>query len=101
MVHRRPSLQLYDHRYIITSDRALLREAWPSAVLDASPELYFQNARDVHKKINVLLWVGREEPKDWGWISGKRKGWLYPLRRGGRAGRAAGPEGTVCVEISA
>lgn len=35
---------------------------------------------DLRHKINTLLWVGPEYPKDLDWIAANRKEWLYPCR---------------------
>jgi hypothetical protein len=77
---------LFANRYNVLYDNALYYAAWKcmgqlAAALDIDPHYYFRNARDVHKKINVLLWVGPEEPKDWDWVGRERKEWRYPLRR--------------------
>ncbi len=42
---------------------------------------YSDAAMDVKKKINILFWVGSEEPKNFEWINNNRKEWLYPLKR--------------------
>jgi hypothetical protein len=35
----------------------------------------------VRRKLNLLLWVGPEAPKDFTQIAAERKEWLYPLKR--------------------
>lgn len=42
---------------------------------------YAGQAAGVRRKINILLWVGPEQPKDWDAIRRERQEWLYPLRR--------------------
>jgi hypothetical protein len=42
---------------------------------------YASTAADVYRKVNTVLWVGPEEPKDWDWIAEERREWLYTLRR--------------------
>jgi glycogen debranching enzyme len=49
--------------------------------IDHDPAFYAQHAADVRRKINTLLWVGAEEPKDWTAIAQERKEWLYTLKR--------------------
>jgi hypothetical protein len=77
---------LFANRYNVLYDNALYYAAWKcmgqlAQALARDREFYFQNARDVRKKMNMLLWVGPEEPKDWEWIHRERKEWLYPLSR--------------------
>ena len=38
------------------------------------------NSTSVRVKINTLLWVGPEAPKDWDWVRRERQEWRYPLR---------------------
>jgi hypothetical protein len=52
-----------------------------AATLQLSANVYFQTAEDIRQKINTLLWVGPEAPKDWDWIQDQRKEWLYPIKR--------------------
>ncbi|MBM7551515.1 amylo-alpha-1,6-glucosidase [Thalassobacillus pellis] len=77
---------LFANRYNVLFDNVLYYAAWESMgkmadALGLGGEFYFENAKDVHKKINTLLWVGPEEPNDYDWISTERKEWLYPLKR--------------------
>ena len=46
---------------------------------DAAP--YAEQAADVRRKVNLVLWVGPEQPKDWDAISRERQEWLYTLKR--------------------
>jgi glycogen debranching enzyme len=77
---------LFANRYNTLYSNVLYYAAWRcmghlAAALDRDPAPYFHSARDVHKKINMLLWVGRESPKDWIWLQQERKEWIYPLKR--------------------
>jgi glycogen debranching enzyme len=77
---------LFSNRYNVLFDNALYYAAWKAmgqmaAVLDLAADDYFRNAEDVRGKINILLWVGPEAPKDWDWIRRERQEWLYPLHR--------------------
>lgn len=49
-------------------------------VLGQDAQGYLQRAEDIRFKINTLLWVGPEVPKDLGWVENHRKEWLYPIR---------------------
>lgn len=44
-----------------------------AAALGKDPKFFSNNAADVHRKINSLLWVGPEEPTDDDWIHQARK----------------------------
>jgi glycogen debranching enzyme len=77
---------LFSNRYNVLFDNALYYTAWKAMGqmaqalgLDAGD--YFRNAEDVRSKINTLLWVGPEAPKDWEWVRRERQEWLYPLKR--------------------
>lgn len=77
---------LFANRYNVLYDNVLYYAAWQAmaAMADAlgRPSAFYRdNAADVRKKINVVLWVGSEEPKDYAWIAGERREWLYTLRR--------------------
>ncbi len=77
---------LFANRYNILFDNVLYYAAWKcmglmAAALDLPADSYFQTAEDVRRKVNTLLWVGPEEPKDWAWIKSRRQEWLYPLQR--------------------
>ena len=77
---------LFGNRYNVLFDNVLYYAAW-KCMSEMARELgyeyafYESNAKDVHKKINVLLWVGPEEPNDYEWVSNERKEWLYPMKR--------------------
>lgn len=77
---------LFANRYNSLYANALYYAAWQcmgqmAEALHMPAEFYFDNAADVKKKLNVLLWVGPEEPKDYRWVANNRKEWLYPLKR--------------------
>ena len=77
---------LLANRYNVLYDNVLYYAAWRAMALLAeglgmSAEGYAASARDVRRKLNVLLWVGAESPKDWRAIALERKEWLYPLKR--------------------
>jgi glycogen debranching enzyme len=77
---------LFANRYNVLFDNVLYYAAWKAmAVLaealgeDGAP--FAQAARETRRKLNILLWVGPEVPKDWAQVARERKEWLYPLRR--------------------
>jgi glycogen debranching enzyme len=77
---------LFGNRYNVLFDNVLYYAAWKCMGIMAKEmgvphEYYLENARDVHQKINVLLWVGPEEPNDYNWVANERKEWLYPMKR--------------------
>ena len=77
---------LFNNRYNVLFDNVLYYAAWKcmgqmARALGKPAAVYFDNARDVYKKVNLVLWVGPEEPKDWGWIGENRKEWTYTLKR--------------------
>jgi len=77
---------LFANRYNVLYDNVLYFAAWycmghMAAALEKDPDIYLNNAADVRRKINSLLWVGPEEPTDYDWIRAERKEWLYPRRR--------------------
>jgi hypothetical protein len=79
---------LFANRYNVLYDNVLYFTAWQcmghmAAALDKDADAggYFDNAADVRRKINSVLWVGPEEPTDYDWIRRERKEWLYPRRR--------------------
>ncbi|NUK30261.1 glycogen debranching protein [Parageobacillus sp. VR-IP] len=77
---------LFGNRYNVLFDNVLYYAVWTCMAhlaneLGYNSDFYMNHAKDVHKKINVLLWVGPEEPKDYEWIANERKEWLYPLKR--------------------
>ncbi|QSO51571.1 hypothetical protein JZ785_22625 [Alicyclobacillus curvatus] len=77
---------LFANRYNVLFDNALYFAAWKcmaqmAAVLNKPFDFYLDQASDVHRKLNQLLWVGPEEPRDWDYVERVRREWLYPLRR--------------------
>src|SRR5215207_7369297 len=73
---------LFANRYNVLYDNVLYFAAWQclgkmAVVLGKTADTYFNNATDVRRKINALLWVGPEEPTDFDWIRQERKEWLY------------------------
>lgn len=77
---------LLANRYNVLFDNVLYYAVWQcmaqmADVLDKNADFYAENAADVKRKINILLWVGAEEPKDWERIAQERKEWLYTLKR--------------------
>jgi glycogen debranching enzyme len=77
---------LFSNRYNVLSDNVLYYAAWKAmghlaAALGQAAEAYFETAADIRQKINTLLWVGPEEPKDWDRLRHERQEWLYPLKR--------------------
>jgi glycogen debranching enzyme len=77
---------LFANRYNVLYDNVLYAACWQAMAelaeaLGSSETTYRANAQDVHQKVNTVLWVGSESPKDWLWIAGRRREWLYTLRR--------------------
>ncbi|HET7628123.1 MAG TPA: glycoside hydrolase 100 family protein [Bacillales bacterium] len=77
---------LFANRYNVLFDNVLYFAVWNAMgkmgkALGVDVSKYFAKAEDVRKKINVLLWVGPEEPNDYAWVANERKEWLYPLKR--------------------
>jgi GH15 family glucan-1,4-alpha-glucosidase len=77
---------LFANRYNGLYANVLYFAAWQAmghlaTALDLDAALFFHNAQDVRQKINVVLWIGPEAPKDWDWIKHERKEWLYTLKR--------------------
>lgn len=77
---------LFANRYNTLYANVLWAGVWHSmarlaAALGHPSAMYDEQAADVRRKINTLLWVGPEKPKDWARIGQERKEWLYPLKR--------------------
>ncbi len=77
---------LFSNHYNVLYDNVLYFAAWKAMgqmaqAIDLPADTYFTTAEDVRKKINTLLWVGPEAPKDWACIRAERKEWLYPMQR--------------------
>ncbi|WP_205527775.1 amylo-alpha-1,6-glucosidase [Listeria costaricensis] len=77
---------LFANRYNVLLDNVLYYAAWKimgqlAQSLGFEALDYFQKSEDVYRKINVLLWVGQEEPNDYEEIGSLCREWLYPLKR--------------------
>lgn len=77
---------LFVNRYNVLYDNVLYAAAWKAMAILAEAtgqpsNEYRRAAEDVSRKVNTVLWVGPEEPKDWEWIAQERREWLYTLRR--------------------
>jgi glycogen debranching enzyme len=77
---------LLANRYNVLYDNVLYYAVWKcmghlATALNRPAQNYFDSAQDVRRKINVVLWVGAESPKDWTWIGHERKEWTYTLKR--------------------
>jgi glycogen debranching enzyme len=76
---------LFPNRYNSLYPNALYAGVWQamaqmSAALGEPSEWYETTAQATRWKINQLLWVGPEAPKDWQWIDKHRREWLFPVR---------------------
>lgn len=77
---------LFANRYNVLYPNVLYYAAWQcmahmAEALGRDAELFQHTAQDVRRKINTLLWIGREEPKDWNRLKHERKEWFYVLKR--------------------
>jgi len=77
---------LFANRYNTLYANVLYYAVWRSmaqlaAALGEPSAFYAEQAADVRRKINLLLWVGPEQPKDWDAIRRERQEWLYTLKR--------------------
>lgn len=77
---------LFPNRYNVLFDNVLYYAAWKAmghmaAALAQPAEGFFDTALEVRRKINTLLWIGPQAPKDWDWLRHERQEWLYPLKR--------------------
>jgi glycogen debranching enzyme len=77
---------LFANRYNTLYANVLYYAVWNSmaqlaGALGEPSEEYAAQAVDVRRKINLVLWVGPEQPKDWDAISRERQEWLYTLKR--------------------
>jgi glycogen debranching enzyme len=77
---------LFSNRYNVLFDNVLYYAVWKgmgqlAGALNLPADEYFRTADDIRYKLNTLLWVGPESPKDWHWIQHTRQEWLYPLQR--------------------
>ncbi len=77
---------LFANRYNTLYANVLWAAVWQSmgqlaAALGEPDDFYTEQAADVRRKINTLLWIGPEQPKDWAAIDRERQEWLYTLKR--------------------
>lgn len=77
---------LFANRYNSLYANVLYFAAWRAmghlaSALGRDARPFWDAAADVRHKINVVLWVGSDVPKDWEWIKRERKEWLYTLKR--------------------
>ncbi len=77
---------LFGNRYNVLYDNILYYACWRAfaemaAALNKPAETYETQALDVYMKLDAVLWVGPEAPKDWAWLARERKEWVYTLRR--------------------
>ena len=77
---------LFANRYNVLYDNVLYYACWRAlaemaAALGKAADGYKRQALDVYVKLNALLWIGPEAPKDWAWLAQERKEWVYTLRR--------------------
>jgi len=77
---------LFANRYNTLYANVLWAAIWQSmgqlaAALGEPDAFYTEQAADVRRKINTLLWIGPEQPKDWAAIDRERQEWLYTLKR--------------------
>lgn len=77
---------LFSNHYNVLYDNVLYFAVWKAMgqmaeALGLPGENYTAAAEDIRRKVNTLLWVGPEAPKDWEWIKRERKEWLYPIQR--------------------
>jgi glycogen debranching enzyme len=77
---------LFSHHYNVLYDNVLYYAVWKAmgqmaAALGSDAVDYNAHAEDVRRKINLLLWVGPEAPKDFDAIRAERAEWLYPVQR--------------------
>jgi glycogen debranching enzyme len=77
---------LFVNRYNVLYDNVLYYACWRSmgelaAALGRESEMYHRNSLDVYQKVNAVLWVGPESPKDWTWVANERREWIYTLKR--------------------
>lgn len=77
---------LFSARYNVLYDNVLWKAAWEAAAgmaaaLGTEPDVFESAARQVGDKLDTLLWVGPESPKDWALVAEERREWLYPLRK--------------------
>ena len=77
---------LFANRYNVLFDNVLYAAAWKcmghmAEALNLSSSHYYENAKDVKEKINILLWITPENKEKMEWIKKERKEWIYPVKR--------------------
>ncbi len=77
---------LFANRYNVLYDNALYYGVWKAMgrmaeAVGKDLEPYRTEALSVYMKLNAVLWVGPESPKDWAYLAKERKEWVYTLRR--------------------
>jgi glycogen debranching enzyme len=77
---------LFPNHYNSLYPNALYAAVWRAmghlaAALGEPAAPYFTTAAETSWKVNQLLWVGPEVPRDWPWIERYRREWIYPARR--------------------
>ncbi|HUS17753.1 MAG TPA: glycoside hydrolase 100 family protein [Chloroflexia bacterium] len=76
---------LFPNHYNTLYANVLYAAAWRAmaalaAALDMPHATLASTAEETAWKVNQLLWVGPEVPRDWLWIEQHRREWLYPAR---------------------
>jgi glycogen debranching enzyme len=77
---------LFANRYNVLFDNVLYAAAWKcmghmADELNIPSSQYFENAADVKKKINILLWITPDNQEKMDWVKKERKEWIYPIKR--------------------
>lgn len=76
---------LFANRYNVLFDNVLYAAAWKcmghmADALNLPSSYYYENARDVKKKINILLWITPENQEKMDWVKRSEKNGFIPLR---------------------
>jgi glycogen debranching enzyme len=77
---------LFPNRYNSLYPNALYAGVWRAmghmahALGESAAPGYFRTAEETTWKLNQLLWVGPEAPRDYAWMERNRREWLYPAR---------------------
>ncbi len=76
---------LFANRYNVLYDNALWYAAhramgYLADALGQDSAQYFEEAQACRFKLNLLLWVGPEAPRDLAWVEEHRKEWLFPVK---------------------
>jgi glycogen debranching enzyme len=77
---------LFANRYNVLFDNVLYAAAWKcmghmADALNLPSSYYYEDARDVKMKINILLWITPENQEKMDWVKKERKEWIYPIKR--------------------